>query len=219
LESEKGRLDEENKNLKIETEQSRSEQEILLPLVIQEREELSAKVTDLGGRLQDVVAELVAEHEVSGRSSEVNQRYWAVEDRRRLLTAVSEWLETEERERSQNAERIARKIQQLEDLNVRQGLNRIKALSEGAGVKSSITILAILDDMLASVPQLNISSETTSRIDEYSTYVDGLGINTRFIPRALIEICRELATNTPPEEVEQVERIILRIIEVSRIRF
>ena len=220
------RLQSDNEDLNNNNRQTRNEQEIELPRAIRERVELSKRVRDLGGALNNVVAELVAEYEIRDENAELNQRYWAVVDRLRLLGEVLRELEVQERhhteqemERSRNSDRITRNLQELEALNVRRGIGNIKALSEGAGVESSAAIAAILDDMLASVPQRTISSETTSQINEYSAHVDGLGINTRFIPRALIEICRELVANAPPDEVENIEIIISKVLESARTRF
>ena len=88
-----------------------------------------------------------------------------------------------------------------------------------AGIENSETIAAILDDMLASVPRRPIRPEIIEQIDAFSSHVEGLGITSRFIPGALVEICRELVADSSPEEVDQIESIISRVIESARTRF
>jgi hypothetical protein len=106
-------------------------------------------------------------------------------------------------------------------LNVQQNLGKIEDLSkpDAAGLENSETISAILDDMLASVPRRPISPQIIEEIDAFSSHVEGLGITSRFIPAALVEICRELVAHSSPEEVDQTESIISRVIESARNRF
>ena len=40
--------------------------------------------------------------------------------------------------------------------------------------------------------------EIIEQIDAFSSHVEGLGITSRFIPGALVEICRELVADSSP---------------------
>jgi len=191
-------------------------EEALLPDADRDRQQLSASVTSLGESLRNSVAEIVAQRELVNPGE-----YWAVQDRRHLLSSISVHLVEQEERRRGNLEHISDTIRQLRSLNVRQNLENIEALSKPnvAGFENSETIAAILDDMLASVPRRPISPQIIEEIDAFSSHVEGLGITSRFIPAALVEICRELVANSPPEEVDQIERIISRVIESARNRF
>jgi hypothetical protein len=187
-----------------------------LPGAERERRDLSDKIISLGELLRNSVAEIVAEQALANASE-----YWAVEDRKQLLARISVHLEEQEAKRLENLEHISDTIRQLRALNVRQSLQKIEDLSrpEMAGIENSETIAAILDDMLASVPRRPIRPEIIEQIDAFSSHVEGLGITSRFIPGALVEICRELVADSSPEEVDRIEIIISRVIESARARF
>jgi len=151
--------------------------------------------------------------------------YWAVEDRRKLLEAIAGYLGSEEKAEQgrleENHRHIENSMRDLRRANVQHGLEKLQELSSkpGIGVEGTETIGAILDDMLASIPQRSVSLQVIEQINEFSSHVEGLGITSRFIPSALIDICRELAANAPPEEVDRIESIILRVIASARTRF
>ena len=65
----------------------------------------------------------------------------------------------------------------------------------------------------------DITEVVIEQIDTFSAHVEGLGITSRFIPAALVEICRELVADSSPEEVDRIENIISRVIESARARF
>jgi len=177
---------------------------------------IQSRTLALGGKLRNTVAEIAAG---DGELQPNPEQYWSLKDRLDLLTVIAEQLADDDTALTINSNKISGLIRQLRAAPVQRGMEVMQELSDNAGLESSIALVRILEDMATNAPTGRISPQLESNLKQYEEHIAGLNIQTRHLPRALVDICRKLAATAAADEVETVEAVITRLIESARSRF
>lgn len=217
----KENLEQKNSQLATELQGLRSSMESYLQLqervesVYQSWREYAQEAQELGEQLHDPITAKLAD-----TPPVAPDQYWSVKDREQLMDSLVALMEQRSLIYEGLKESANRLISELRRRGATRGIDLLETLAAQNGDEGMAVLVPILEDMVEQIPRSTISQEVESEIRGYEQWVNtNVPVEMRFVARSLIDICRILATNSPPEEILLTEAFVTRAIQEAKKRY